>query len=116
MALQFQRGAILWVDRVPDRSGGDPKSRPVVILSELNDTVPTVVGVAITTRFDQDLEPISVKLAYKRSGGCKTGLKEPSIALCDWIVPVTANQVTGKSGYVSSVVLKQIIEIVESLG
>ncbi len=112
MAVLFPRGAILWASGVPARDGGDPKRRPVVLLQDLTDAPGhSVLAVAITTLQLAGLGPISVQIPFQRNGGCASGLREPSVAVCDWILRISSLDIDVKSGYLKSSKLREILEI-----
>lgn len=87
-----------------DPNGQNPKTRRVVVLtpdSELAAGFPIVVA-GVTGTFPDPLTADYVKLPYKNPPGRhpKTGLTKSAAVLCTWVVPITPNDIKGRSGFV----------------
>src|SRR5262249_14283582 len=84
---QPERGRIVWVD-LPDPQGRNPKRRPVAILTATEEIEPgePLVGVAISTTIDPSSSGAHVELPWHREVRAKTGLKQRSVAVCNWLV------------------------------
>jgi mRNA interferase MazF len=110
--IPLRRGRIVWVE-VTDPRGANPKCRPVVLLTRDSEIMPGAIlqGAAVTTFIDPALADISVKLPWERNGHPKTGLNQPNVAVCDWIVTFTADKIEETAGVVPGKYLIQIDRI-----
>jgi len=116
VAILFQAGAVLRVDAVPDRGGGNPKMRPVVLIDDFDDeSAEPARGVAVTTLLLQNLDTVSVKLPFSAKRGCGTGLDKPNAAVCDWVVDLRSLVILERMGHVKTAHLRQIVLLVEAL-
>jgi mRNA-degrading endonuclease toxin of MazEF toxin-antitoxin module len=107
----LQQGRIVWAN-VPRPDGSPGKPRTVVVITateEINDTDPFVV-VAITSTFQEPLRDSEVRLPFHLQGGGRTGLKRPTIAVCDWLIQLTKGQVLQEVGSLPTSVLIEIVE------
>jgi hypothetical protein len=87
-----------------DPNGQNPKTRRVVVLTpdiELANGFPIVVA-GVTGTLPSPLTADYVMLPYKNPPGRhpKTGLTKEAAVLCTWIVSITTNDVSGRSGFV----------------
>jgi mRNA-degrading endonuclease toxin of MazEF toxin-antitoxin module len=102
---------------LPDPQGRNPKNRPVVIITPTEEISvdDVIVAVAITGRIEKPLPKICVRLPWHRGGHPRTGLSKPSVARCDWLVAIRAENVIEKLGVVPPKQLQQIIDTVDNL-
>ena len=104
-AVQFPiRFADIVFAEVLDPNGQNPKTRRVVVLTpdiELAAGFPIVVA-GVTGTLPDPLTADYVKLPYKNPPGRhpKTGLTKEAAVLCTWVVAITRNDITGRSGFV----------------
>lgn len=82
-----QQGSVIraWVT---DPNGGNPKTRPLVVVSTNSDISRegTFIAVAITGHPPGSaLESDEVPLPWNAEGRCKSGLSKPSVAKCSWM-------------------------------
>ncbi len=89
---------------VLDPNGQNLKTRRVVVLtpdSALAAAFPVVVA-GVTGTLPNPLTTDYVKLPYKNPPGRhpKTGLTKEAAVLCTWVIPISADEVKGRSGFV----------------
>ncbi len=93
--MKLQIGDVLLVETVSDPTGQNLKTRPVVLVSD----VEQLYGVAVSTQFDLPLQAHEV-LLYDGKTRNRTGLSKPCVALCDWVVGFEVSQIVKKLGHV----------------
>jgi len=104
-AAQFPiRFADIIFAEVLDPNGQNLKTRRVVVLTPdiaLAAGFPIVVA-GVTGTLPNPLTADYVKLPYKNPPGRhpKTGLTKEAAVLCTWVVPITLNDIKGRSGFV----------------
>jgi mRNA-degrading endonuclease toxin of MazEF toxin-antitoxin module len=103
------RGRMVWVE-VPDPQGGNPKCRPAIILTPTDEIKQDgdIVIVAVSTQVDAAPAATVVNLPWHRDGHPKTGLKAPSVAVCNWVQQVKLTSIRDCAGIVPG---KQLLEI-----
>lgn len=105
-----RRGKIVWTTLGPR---GDYKKRPAVIVSDVSRPAPgtKIRIVAGTTKFDEPLKPLEVKLpSDDRPGGHhRTRLRIPTVIVCDWIELIDVAAIEGYAGVVPDAVLAEIL-------
>jgi hypothetical protein len=89
---------------VLDPNGQNLKTRRVVVLTpdvQLAAGFPIVVA-GVTGTLPKPLTADYVKLPYKNPPGRhpKTGLTKEAAVLCTWVVPITRDDIKGRSGFV----------------
>jgi hypothetical protein len=89
---------------VLDPNGQNLKTRRVVVLTPdiaLAAGFPIVVA-GVTGTLPNPLTADYVKLPYKNPPGRhpKTGLTKEAAVLCSWVIPITLNDIKGRSGFV----------------
>ncbi len=89
---------------VLDPNGQNPKTRRVVVLTpddELAAGSPIVVA-GVTGSLPNPLTADFVMLPYRNPPGRhpKTGLTKAAAVHCSWVVPITPNDIKGRSGFV----------------
>src|SRR5687767_8903411 len=96
-----------------DESGRNVKLRPGVVItatSEIRPDEPFVV-VAVTSTFSEPLSPGQVPLPWHRdTRRSKTKLNRPTVAKCDWLIPLRAEDVVDVAGVVPQSVLLEIVK------
>lgn len=97
-------------------SRGDAKERPVLIISSDDDIQPgkAIVGLAISGTFREPLRSEEFELPWSRDGRAKTGLKKPSVVVCDWPVTLPHSEIIEVCGELSLPKLLRVIEIYQS--
>lgn len=104
-------GRIFWAVYPGNRGGG--KLRPMIVASRRLDLHRTgqVNAVVCSTHFQEPLQPIEIRLPYQADGLGVTGLREDTIAVCDWttIFPVARIQET--AGLVPTHLLREICKL-----
>jgi hypothetical protein len=104
-AAQFPiRFADILFAHVLDPNGQNPKIRRVVVLTPdhaLAAGFPIVVA-GVTGTLPDPLTADYVKLPYKNPPGRhpRTGMTKEAAVLCTWIVPITPDDIHGRSGFV----------------
>ena len=73
--------------QVTDPQGGNPKQRPLVVVTTSSeiDLDGELVAVAITGELATPLSDDEVLLQWHPLGRCRTRLKKPSVAKCSWL-------------------------------
>ena len=112
---QLQSGSIVWVSVSPPR--GERKLRPLVVITRDEEIVldAKIVGVAITSTFEQPAPDRMVELPWSARGHPVTRLSRRSAAVCDWLVTFRPSDVTQIKGYVPLARLLAIREKVSEL-
>jgi mRNA-degrading endonuclease toxin of MazEF toxin-antitoxin module len=102
---------------VNDPRGGNPKLRPLVVLSPTRDIADNrpLVAVAITSQFSDPLAADEVALPYHPGGRSGSGLTRPCVAKCSWLVVLRLGDVQAQKGYLSTERLAAILTAVEQL-
>lgn len=112
---QLRQGSVVAVQIRPSR--GDPKVRPVVVISASDDIAPDrpVVGVAVTTTFPHPAPEGMIELPWFPRGHPATGLARRSAAVCNWLVEFTPEDVLSVRGGVPESILLKILANVRRL-
>jgi mRNA-degrading endonuclease toxin of MazEF toxin-antitoxin module len=102
---------------VPDPRGGNPKARPVVVLTATADIDPagSVQVAAVTTLIGQAPFSETVELPYSATGHPQTKLKKPCEVVCSWVLSVPVAGLTDSGGSVPPDVLVEVLAKVEAL-
>ncbi len=113
--MSLQCGAIVCARNVLDPNGKNPKNRFVVLIRDHSEGDETLFGVAITSSFTYPLSEVMVNLPFSRNpkGRCKTGLSKDSVAVCDWIVGFTDDDLLEEIGFTPPTELEEILSRVE---
>jgi hypothetical protein len=114
VALLYPRGTILPIAQVPDRNNVNPKDRFVVLVRDLDDADPFLIGVAVTGTFTFPLPATSVRLPYHRQGRSQTGLTKDSVAESTWVVLATPQEILKVQGTVPAAKLVTILQQVQN--
>ena len=105
-----RRGKIVWTTLGPR---GNYKKRPAVIVSDVSRPPPgtKIHIVAGTTKFDEPLSPLEVKLPSEdRQGGHhSTRLRSPTVIVCDWTEVIDVADIEGYAGVVPASILAEIL-------
>jgi mRNA-degrading endonuclease toxin of MazEF toxin-antitoxin module len=102
---------------VRDPAGGNPKIRPLVIVSANSDigTSNSVFAVAITSQFREPLPSDEVALPWHLTGKSRTGLTKPCVAKCSWICELDEGTIVESRGHVPNLQLEEILVRVSNL-
>ena len=106
------QGRIVWAT-VPDPQGGNPKERPLVIVSATSDIADsdTVIAVAISHSATlREPQPLYVALPFHPQGNVGTKLRKPAVAICNWVIELPKDSIREAGGVVPPRVLLEIIE------
>jgi mRNA-degrading endonuclease toxin of MazEF toxin-antitoxin module len=116
MSSPLRQGAIVWAT-VPDPRGGNPKSRPAVVLTATADIDPAgaVQVAAVTTLTGQAPFSETVELPAAAGGHPQTKLKRPCEVVCSWVVSVPVADATDSGGAVPPDLLAEILAKVQRL-
>ena len=84
----------------------------MIVASRRVDIVRTgqVFAVVCSTDFAEPLEPDEVRLPSDPDGRCVTGLKQNTVAVCNWTTPFPAGQIQKTGGLVPTHLLREICE------
>jgi mRNA-degrading endonuclease toxin of MazEF toxin-antitoxin module len=102
---------------VRDPAGGNPKTRPLVIVSANSDigTSSSVFAVAITSQFREPVLSDEVALPWHLTGKSRTGLTKPCVAKCSWICKLDKLALVESRGHVPNAQLEQILARIADL-
>jgi hypothetical protein len=114
VAVKIPLGNIVLVRQVPDKQGGNPKDRFVVLVRDYNDGDAEILGVAITGSFNLPLPSTSVKMTSRKDGNCKTRLNKPCVADCTWRVVATPGDIIKRQGFTPAIELANILQQVQN--
>jgi hypothetical protein len=113
----LRQGSVVraWVN---DPQGGNPKCRPLIVITptkEIGDGLIAVV--AITGEFADPPAHDEIPLPFDPTGKAKTGLRKPSVAKCSWQEAVAPADVVddGKQRWIPSQHLTLILEKIAEL-
>ena len=111
--MSLQQGSIIWAE-VPDSRGVNPKIRPLVVITATKDinAVSPVAAVAISTRISSPQPPTEITLPWHPNKHPTTGLYEPCVAVCSWIVSVHQSNIKTILGPISRQLAESIIRSV----
>lgn len=101
---------------VRDPQGGNPKTRPLVLVDSTSAIRrnEVVVAVAITSQFSEPLADDAVLLPWHPQGLVRTRLRKPSVAKCSWMCEVRKSDVLEVKGCVPPSVMEKIIAYLNS--
>lgn len=106
------QGSIVWAT-VLDPEGGNPKPRPIVIISRDDEIAEgdVLIGVAAShsATFGSQLPPGSVALPHHPQGAVRTGLRKPTVAIPGWLVEVAKADIRDIAGVVPPLLLEEIV-------
>jgi hypothetical protein len=114
VAVKIPLGNIVLVRQVPDKQGGNPKDRFVVLVRDYNDGDAQILGVAITGSFSLPLPSTAVKMTSRKDGNCRTRLNKPCIADCTWLVVATPGDIIKRQGFAPPIELAKILQEVQN--
>jgi mRNA-degrading endonuclease toxin of MazEF toxin-antitoxin module len=105
-----RQGSIVWLSLL-DPAGANPKFRPAVIVTPTDELKKdrTVVVAAATTTFTEPLPENKIKLPWHNNGHPTTGMRKPTVVVCDWIAEVNYNQIEEIIGNCPTSILFQIL-------
>lgn len=98
--------------RVSDPRGGNPKIRPLVVITKSSQISEhgKLVGIAITGEFDTPPLDDEVPLPWHSRGRCRTRLTKPCVAKCTWLRSLGLSDIVEVRGHVPSTELDAIFE------
>lgn len=78
-------GRIVWAAAPSGRGAG--KKRPLIIATRRVDILKgsKIVAIGCSTEFAEPLTPTEIRLPYDPEGKVVTGLRQETVAVCDWI-------------------------------
>jgi len=102
--------------KVCDPQGGNPKIRPLVVVTATEEVASTdfLVGVAVTSIFHTPLQDDEVSLPWHATGAAKTSLVKPCVAKCSWLCEIKNESVVEVKGSVPSAQMAKIIAKIKS--
>lgn len=112
---EWEQGSIVLANVKPPR--GEPKARPVLIISQPEDQVldEEIVGVAISTSDFPDDSSRCVELPWAAQGKVQTGLRKRSVAVCDWLVAFKPSDILDVKGFLPTKHLLAVIQKIREL-
>lgn len=104
-------GRIVWA--VFPEARGEGKIRPMVVLSRPAESIKMgrVFVVACSTDVPDPLGPNEVALPFGLRGRAGTGLRVPTVAVCDWSTWLPLSSIETMGGVVSGQTLREICEL-----
>ena len=111
-----QQGDIAWVYR-PDPQGRNHKTRGHVIITDTDAVADNaiLVGVAITGEFSDPLADNQIALPWSLPRHPVTGLRKPSVAVCNWLVTFSPDEIDNIGGRAPGGQLFQIMRQVKQV-
>ncbi len=102
-------GRIFWAVYPGSRGGG--KLRPMIAVSSDADIRQNKATVAVvcSTDFDKPLEPFEVQLPFSPDGRCRTKLRKPTVAVCDWTTVFRVDDIEEYGGWLEQSVVLEIL-------
>ncbi len=107
----LRQGSIVYAV-VRDKRGGNPKRRPIILLTPPGD-VPEgqpLIGVAVSTQPQDPLPAECVRLPSNRQKQGSSRLPERCAAVCDWAVQFYPEDIEEVRGVVYGELLYEIVE------
>jgi hypothetical protein len=100
-----------------DPQGGNPKVRPLLIVSPTPELAGSdaVACVAITGDFSDPLQWDEVRLPWQRNGRGRTQLRKDCVAKCTWQVVVKISGIVDYKGVVPTAQLEQVVEVLRQI-
>ena len=108
--MALRQGSIIWV-QVNDPAGRNPKCRPAVVITPTEEIKPgeVLVAVAATSTIPNPLPDRVVELPWHANRHPLTGLYKRCIAVCDWLIEFSQEDVQKVGGFVPSATLLKIL-------
>lgn len=103
--------------RIFDPHGGNPKVRPLLVISPTVDLAraSSVVGVAVTGEFNEPPDWDEVLLPWQRDGKGRSQLSKACVAKCSWQREVSIADIVDYKGTVPQAEMEAIIAIVKKI-
>lgn len=105
--MELRPGTIVWAT-VADPDGRNPKSRPLVVVSPLDENG-AHDAVAVTSRVDLFQDDCCVRLPWAHGGHPQTKLTKECLARCDWVIYLKPSDVTRLGGVIPQRALRDIL-------
>lgn len=109
--MPFQRRDIVIAD-IPDPQGRPCQHRHPAMILMAQDGYEDVYVIGISTSFSPPVPAHWIALPFSEEGHPDTGLREPCVLKCDWVVPFRASQLSGPIGKVSQEVYDRATNII----
>ena len=110
----LEQGRIIWAE-LPSSDGTSKKRRPAVVITPTKELIsgkPFFV-VTATTKFTEPLPRDQLPLPWQREGKVRTQLRQPTVAVCNWVTSILEADVLQFGGVVPPKVMVEILEIVK---
>jgi mRNA-degrading endonuclease toxin of MazEF toxin-antitoxin module len=109
-AGRLEQGQIVWAE-VLDRAG-NPKKRPLVIVTSTDEIVldTPIVAVAISTTFPDPAPDDHVELPWHSRAHPATRLARRSAAVCTWLVELRSSDIKEVKGFVPTATLLEVLK------
>ena len=103
-------GRIVWAVAPSSRGGG--KKRPFIVATRRVDILKgsNILAIGCSTVCSEPHMPIEIRLPSKPDGKCITGLKQDTVAVCDWIEAFSSGIVFEMGGIVPGDLLRLIFK------
>lgn len=104
-----RQGDVYWAWVAPLR--GKAKRRPVVVVTPTDAILlgREIVCVALTSSPVDPNAAELVQLSWHARGLAPTGLRKPTWAVCNWLVPITESELESRIGFVPERILREIL-------
>lgn len=112
----LHQGRIVWA-LMHDSQGANEKRRPGVIVSDNQEIGAdrSFFVVAISSSIVEPLSEWEVLLPWNVSGTTRTKLRRKAVAVCNWLVELSPDNVEDYGGVVPPQVMSRIFELVSRL-
>jgi mRNA-degrading endonuclease toxin of MazEF toxin-antitoxin module len=102
---------------IADSRGGNPKTRPAVVLTETNaiGSATEIQVAAVTTQMGVAPFSDTVELPSSPTGHPQTKLRKRCEVVCDWLLSIPVGDVRDSGGQIPPEVLAEILEKVARL-
>lgn len=109
----MKSGDIYYCEAVAGMSGGKPKARPVVIVTDTKDVMMDfpIYAVACTSTIYEHEKANAVEMPWSANGQAETGFRKPTWAMPEWLLQVKPSQLGGRIGRAPKDVLRRIVEM-----
>lgn len=111
-----QQGCIVRA-KVVDPTGGNPKIRPLIVVSANSDIAAQekLFAIAVTSSFRAPLEPDEILLPWHPNGRVRTGLVKPCVAKCSWLCEMEKSEIVEVRGRVPSDIMEELLRRIATL-
>lgn len=109
--MALQRGDIVIAD-IPDPDGSPAKHRHPAMVLMADASATDVYVVAISTSFGASIPSNWIPMPHATNGHAVTGLKEPCVLKCDWVVRFEVSRLGPVIGSVPPAIVEQSTNII----